>query len=156
MKKIPLTNSPGRFAIVDNEDFKAVSLMKWKLYKGPRTEYAISTKTVNGVTMVIMLHRFIAKAKPGQSVSPRNGNKLDCQRANLVVHEGREYRKSSKLYKTNVTGVRGVYPKQSAKGTKYRVHIYASGKQRYLGTFDDIPQAAARVDEFLKEQNATQ
>lgn len=156
MKQIPITNAPGKFVLVDDEDFDALSLFKWKLYKGPRSQHVITTKTVKGVTTVTPMHRLLAKANPGQSVSHRDGNKLNNQRANLVVHDGMEYRKRNKLYKNSSTGFRGVYLREGVRGKKYIAQVNVEGKQNYLGTFDHPAKAAARVDAFLNQQRATQ
>lgn len=156
MKMIPLTNAPGKFAFVDDEDFETLSAYKWKLHRGPRSEYAITTKTVKGMTTVTTMHRLLAKAKPGQSVSHDDGNKLNCTKKNLVTNDGMEYRKRNKLYKNNATGFRGVYLREGVKGKKYVAQVNVEGKQSYLGTFDHPAKAAARVDAFLNKQRATQ
>ena len=83
MKTIRLTQ--GRAAVVDDIDHPTLMRHKWYLQK---TELPTITKNyaaskING--REILMHRFLMKALPGQSVDHRNGNGLDNRRANLRI-----------------------------------------------------------------------
>lgn len=156
MKLIRLNNAQNEFAFVDDEDFEALSRLRWNLFEVPRKRYVMHSKTVNGKTKHVLMHRLITDAKPWQSVSYKDGNALNNTRENLIVHDGREYRKRNKIYKNNETGFRGVYLRKGVRGTKYEAKIRHGGKMKYLGMFDEVAKAAEVVEDFLAKQNAGQ
>ena len=59
--------------------------------------------------------------------------------------------RSKKIFKSNTSGVRGVYP---LKNGKWAAHIQFKGKRTYLGAFDTVEQAAQvrRRAEIIYEQ----
>ena len=156
MKLIRLNNTQNEFAFVDDEDFEALNQLKWNLFLTNRKRYVMNSKTVNAKTIRMLMHRLIMNAKPCQSVSHKDGNSLNNTKENLIIHDGREYRKRNKLYKNNETGFRGVYARQCIRGTKYEARIKHEGKMQYLGTFDEIAKAAEVVEDFLAKQNNIQ
>lgn len=138
MKKIPLTK--GRFAIVDNIDFKELSIYRWT-FQGEKTNnngYAIRDTSRGRVFM----HRVILNAKKGKICDHINGNGLDNRRNNLRICTSGDNNKNSKvLRKNNTTGYKGV--SFVAKNKKpWFAQIQVDGKNMYLGCFENIKDAA--------------
>ncbi len=109
MRRIPL--SLGKYAIVDDADFKAVSRHKWHAHKHPnsRTWYAIrNIRLANGKRTVLPLHRDLMMPPKGLCVDHVNGNGLDNRRANLrVCTHAENCRNSAK--KGTTSRFRGVF-----------------------------------------------
>ena len=87
MKKIPLTQ--GKFAIVDDTDYKRLSEWKWCATKMKRNFYAIRCCHIdkNGKQYTISMHREILRLKSGdkRQADHINHNTLDNRRENLRV-----------------------------------------------------------------------
>ena len=96
MKRIPLTQ--GKFALVDDEDFEALSQFKWRAKHCPdgrRPEksskwYACRTEIRKrgpkaGKKKEVYMHRFLMDAPRGKVVDHLNGDGLDNRRANLRI-----------------------------------------------------------------------
>lgn len=87
MKIIQLTQ--GKVAIVDDEDFNAVSCLKWtfKRNKGYHEKgyAACFHNTPGGKTVCILMHRFILNPPKKLMIDHINGDGLDNRRANLRV-----------------------------------------------------------------------
>lgn len=80
---VPLTR--GAWAIVDAEDYEAVSKSRWNLQiKGGMCR----AKRTVGDHQCELLPRLLMQAVPGQMVIPRDGNHLNCRRSNLVLTHG--------------------------------------------------------------------
>lgn len=80
--------SQGRVALVDDDDFERVAQFKWCTVinnQPPHIAYAMSA-----LAPVKYLHRFILRAKRGQSVDHINGDGLDNRRANLRIASSAE------------------------------------------------------------------
>jgi len=148
MKKIALTQ--GKFALVDDEDYKELSEHKWCLSARATSSYAIRAEYLNGERLgVVYMHRQILD--PGDShVDHRNGDGLDNRRDNLRICSQRE-----NTY--NRPGNRGVTSRFKgvswmSSRAKWAAHIYVPvpgarrGRSTYLGLYDDESQAAAAYD----------
>lgn len=86
MKEIRLTN--GHVAIVDEEDFEKFGHQVWHVTGREPYMYARRAyRPERGTWAHLLLHRQIANAPPGAQVRFRNGNTLDCRKANLRVIE---------------------------------------------------------------------
>jgi hypothetical protein len=136
VKHIPLTQ--GQFAIVDDEDFEALTQYKWHAMKDCKTYYA--ARSERGAR--IRMHRQIMNAPVGLEVDHINHEGLDNRRINLRLcsvsqnrmNEGRKREGVSSRYK-------GVC---WAKATqKWQTSIGFQGKVQYLGQFDTEEEAHA-------------
>ena len=82
MKEIQLTQ--GKVALVDDQDYEVLAQHKWYAYKDWRTWYARwHMPTVAGKRTVVLMHRVIMGAAPGQQVDHWDGDGLHNWRKNL-------------------------------------------------------------------------
>jgi hypothetical protein len=132
MKKIPLTQ--GKFAIVDDKDFLALSKFKWLFDDG----YAKRHKPSPEVGWLLM-HRVIMKTKMGMFTDHINGNKLDNRRVNLRICTNAQNMMNRGRQSNNSSGFRGVAWHKQRK--KWRAFIKINGKQKSLGLYENINDA---------------
>jgi HNH endonuclease len=141
MKYIPLTK--GKFAIVDDMDWKFLSTFKWQACPKKRKFYAVRMLPRNGQKPRprIYMHAAVYGAVPfGFQIDHRNGNSLDNRRCNLRIATQGQQSRNSGLRKDNALGVKGVRVKPSGK---YEARINGpNGKRIQLGTYAKINSAA--------------
>lgn len=134
--------SKGYSALVDDEDFAAVSAHRWCI---TRTKYCIYAKSTKLNTK---MHIFIMQPTKGLVVHHRDGNGLNNSRSNLVVTT----QGANVLYSKPREGrvlPRGVYWHERAK--RYTPRIGISYKYKYLGLFDSIAEAEAAYKKAAEE-----
>lgn len=139
MKTIPLTR--GKVALVDDEDYEALSMFKWYAAYFARSNvwrpmrYAIGDKRV-------YMHIQIMGKREGFEVDHRNRDGLDNQRDNL-----RWATKSQNAWNRRLpggaSGFIGVYKRETGV---FRATIRANLKQFSLGEFQSAVDAAAARD----------
>jgi len=137
MKEIPLTK--GLVALVDDEDFEALSRFKWHV--GGSRGYAMR----GGFYM----HREILKPANGVHIDHVNGNPLDNRRANLRLatrSENQQNRRGANHDSTS--GFRGVY--LNRRLGKWYGQVRFQGRNNYLGSHASPELAALAVQEFLR------
>ncbi len=84
MKQIPLTQ--GKFALVDDEDFKRISHFKWFATRIDHLWYAarnIRVKPGYGGQRQLKMHNAVTKPPTGLHWDHRDGNGLNNQKDNL-------------------------------------------------------------------------
>ena len=139
MKTISLTNS-SLVAIVDDEDYLAVSDRKWQLNKSSGAVQRCVRR--NRKILTLYLARQLM-GEPGNLVDHRDHNKLNNQRENLRVatrsQNGANRRKQLSKTHSKFKGV-------SFFGGKWTAHIVVSQKKRHLGVFDTEIEAARAYD----------
>lgn len=96
------------------------------------------------------LHRLVAEAKAGDYVVFRDGNPLNCQRANLMVGRAgiqRRYGNVSGTRKGKRTGsrYRGV-TRRSVSVKPWHAQIRVNGRLLHLGNWESEPMAATKYD----------
>jgi hypothetical protein len=138
---IEIELTQGKKAIIDDQDYEAVSKHKWCVNTG----YA-STRTGD---KQVLLHRFILSAPSNMDVDHINMDRLDCRRSNLRVCTRSENMANRPPYKNNKTGFKGV--RWMADRNKYRAEIRHQKKQQHLGNFDDPVDAAKAYDKAARE-----
>lgn len=139
MREIALTR--GLVAIVDDEDYERLSSLKWRAQTtGSRRHIYASTRTKDGV--LLMMHREIAGALPGESVDHENGDTLDNRRCNVRRCTRSQNGANVKVVQAR-SGYKGVHV-STRRGRPWRAAIMVNKKSRTLGYFDD-PEDAARV-----------
>jgi hypothetical protein len=139
MREIPL--SKGLVAIVDDDDFEALSQSNWYAKKEGRTYYAYKTER---------MHSLILRAPRGMSVDHLDGNGLNNQKSNLRVVTHRVNCQNKHSPKSSIYP--GVSWRKDRK--KWAAKISIGGKGKYLGQFDnevDAARAYVRACEELLE-----
>jgi hypothetical protein len=140
---IPLTK--GYVAIVDDEDYAAVSAFKWTalvakrkartvVYAYRRIGWDNANRRWKGQ---ILLHRFIMGEPAGLDVDHRDGDGCNCQKNNLRVAT-RSQNLANNRRTVSVLGFRGI--------TTYRGKIIAQMRGRHLGFFETAEAAARAYD----------
>lgn len=131
MKEINLSTN-GRFAnqnfraLVDDEDFVALSAFQWRLMVSDTTFYAQRTSGKR----VLLMHREILRPSQGEQIDHIDHNGLNNQRSNLRKASSMQNsanRRSLKPYK-------GVSWDKSVKA--WRVRIRFEKKNIFLGLFE--------------------
>lgn len=139
MRQIPL--SQGHVALVDDADYDLVSGMTWHLEKRGQVRYARCQKTNT------YLHKLLGPT--GGLVSFKDGNSLNCQRANLrvVTYTERQYGRRKRAGMTSQ--FKGV-SKCKATGM-WRADICLPGKRVNLGRYASEIEAAAAYNEAAEK-----
>src|SRR3990167_558613 len=141
MKKILLTQ--GKFALVDDIDFKYLNQFKWCCYKDRSGGWYVQRR--NGKTTMYM-NRSINNARKGVVVDHKNGNGLDNQRENSrICTIAENVRNRRGLNKNNKSGFRGVCWSKSHKS--WQVEIRLNKKAIWLGRFKSLIKASKKYDE---------
>ena len=142
MKTINL--SRGFLALVDDEDFEALSKNKWSAHTSGATHICASRNVkLQNSRCVVLMHREILKVSDRNlHVDHVDGNPLNNQKANLRVCSRQENMQNSKLRTDNKLGLKGVSLRRS-KSSPYQATIQAGKVQRYLGVFATAEQAHA-------------
>jgi hypothetical protein len=149
MKKIKLTQ--GKFALVDDEDFEALSKHNWHVgYNAPNQFYAKRWGKVcekrNGQ---ILMHREIMKTPDELQVDHINGNKLDNRKCNLrnCTHAQNQMNKAkAKNASSKFKGVRW-----DKKKNIWSVELRISGEIIHIGRYHNQIEAARAYDESAKK-----
>jgi len=141
MKKIKLTQC--KFALVDDEDFEELNKHKWHAYKCDKSLSFYARRTVkdkDGNWTQERMHRRVMRTPSGLVVDHLDHNTLNNQKSNLenTTHQGNMFNKIK--YKSNTTGVTGVYfyPKAIKK---WKAGITLNGKNIHLGAFSSKEEA---------------
>lgn len=138
MKYIQL--SQNQQAIVDKEDFEWLNQKRWYA-KGPDSHpEAYRAIWEKGKQTNILMHREILNAPDGVEVDHVNRNSLDNRRSNLRLCSHSENGMNRKLQSNSTSGFKGVSWKADKR--KWRASIKKDGRQKHLGYFTDITQAA--------------
>ncbi len=155
MKRIPLTK--GKFAIVDDCDFKMVVEFKW--YAASNGRYAGRTIYRAG-NYTLLMHRFLIGPIGKLEIDHINGNGLDNRRCNLRVCSHSQNQQNMKKHRDIKSGLKGAYQDRTNK--RWRSIITCNGKRIHLGYFKTKQEAAKAYDKasikFHKEfgrQNKT-
>lgn len=134
MKKIKLTQ--GKYALVDDADFKWLNQWKWSLNSSGRSLF-YAARSLNGKG--IKMHRVIMNAPREKQVDHINGNGLNNQRKNLRLCTKLENSKNRRININNTSGYKGII--WYKKYNKWNVQISINGKRKNLGYFIKIKDA---------------
>lgn len=147
MKLIPLTQ--GKFAMVDDEDYPALSQFTWQAKKGGKTFYAgrkitVSFKTCRHVTM----HRELLGI--AGDVDHRDENGLNNQRYNLrPATRQQNGANRRKFVSSSSSKFKGVC--WHIRRKKWTAQIRLNYKLKYLGIFESEIDAARAYDTAARE-----
>jgi hypothetical protein len=147
MKQIKLTQ--GKFALVDDEDYKELTKHKWYAHRNKSTFYPRrSLPYVDGIQQKQYLHVFLLGSSPNKEIDHRDGNGLNNQRNNLRMCTQSQ----------NSMNRHGSHGKCKFKGVswyegpkRWRSQIAVGGKREYLGIFFCAVKAAKAYDKAAKE-----
>lgn len=131
MQVIPLTH--GKLAIIDDEDFEAVSKVPWCL---SLQGYAV---TRDGNTTMKM-HHFIMGKREGLEIDHINNDKIDNRRSNLRHVTHAQNCQNSAMRNDNTSGFRGVTYQMGRSA--WKAQIYKDKKNHHLGLFPTKQEAA--------------
>lgn len=145
---LPLRNSPGKYALVDDADYPSVCPYRWNL---ARNGYVVSYRKVDGRKRTLFLHRVIMNAPSGLQVDHISRDKLDNRRHNLRFATRSQNQANKGRSINNSVGLKGV----TLEGSKYRARIRFDRRKRlHLGSYDTAEQAARMYDAASRLLNA--
>lgn len=149
MKQIPLTQ--GKFALVDNEDYKWLNQWKWCARPDGYTCYVQRhSHRINGKPIHVQMHREILGLKRGdkRQCDHIDGNGLNNQRSNLrICTQSQNY--FNQRSNGGSSQFKGVSWNKGADS--WVAYIKHKGKRFHLGYFDDETEAAIAYDSKAKE-----
>ena len=145
MREIPLTR--GMVALVDDEDFPRVSLLKWYAHRCSRSRcgayYAQHSMHGGDGAKTLCLHRFVMNAAPGVRVDHKNRNTLDCRKGNLRVASNGENIANAGKHSPKSSRFKGV----TLHRGRWCARIRKDKRLIVLGTFSSEIVAARAYDE---------
>ncbi len=147
MKKIPLTQ--GKFALVNNDNYKWLRRWKWSAARNCNVWYAARSEYTNGKKKRILMHREVLHLKHGDGrlTDHINNNGLDNRRSNLRACNYPENNRSCR-HVPGASKYRGVCPRGNGR---WRVQIRYGGGKHHLGTFSSQIKAAKIYDEAARK-----
>jgi hypothetical protein len=135
---IPLTR--GKFAIVDDEDFKRLSKFKWTYSDG----YAIRFVGKRGEQKKIYMHREITNAPEDMEVDHVHGNRSDNRKSELRLCTRKQNDTNSTIRSDNTSGFKGVTYRKDRK--VWWAQIFHDGHWEFLGSYKSPEDAAKAYD----------
>lgn len=138
-REIPLTK--GMVALVDEEDYEALSPFRWQAAEqAPGRFYAKTGRRT-------MMHKIIL---PGCSlVDHKDGNSLNNTRENLRPADKSKNGMNRGVSTNNKSGFKGVSFRPRVQ--KWRAVIHRDGKQVHIGHFSTAEEAARAYDNAAME-----
>jgi hypothetical protein len=146
-RRIPLTL--GQYAIVDPEDYYALSKYNWFAVPSGSIYYAMRNDFVGHKYAPVSMHRQIMSVPKWLVVDHINGNGLDNRRDNLrgiTAAQNRFNRRKRAKASSKFKGV--CWHKLSER---WMVNISANRHRIFLGYFDNEIEAAKAYDEAAKQ-----
>ena len=153
MKKIPLKHT-NRFTLVDDEDYKQlVSLpyKSWLYYRNKAgNEYARARIKLSDMSWsLVLMHRVIMGAEPGEEVDHVDRDGLDNRRQNLRLST-RSQNNGNQAKTRGTSRFKGVYWDKGRQ--KWHAQICLGSNRRAIGRFDSEEEAARAYDAAAVEQ----
>lgn len=139
---IPLTQ--GKVALIDEEDYLAVSQYHWTAakYENDRWYATAYIMGADGIKRNVLLHRFIMQPAADVLIDHENGNGLDCRRSN--IREATHSQNMRNRRKSHNSGSRFKGVTERPKDGTWEAMIRGEGPVLYLGRFP-TEEAAARA-----------
>ena len=146
-KKIQLTQ--GKFAIVDDADYKWLNQWKWCAVKMGNTFYAVRNSYKNGKQTMIWMHRKILGLQLGdpRKCDHQDRNGLNNQRGNLRMATCAQNIRNSKSRK-GTSQFKGV--SWFRDRSKWHAQICVNRRTTNLGFFDSEVEAAQTYNKAAK------
>src|SRR5439155_8257746 len=155
--RVPIMSwSETRFeAIIDAADLLLIEGMRWNWAERSDGEDAVLIRSAPSGEQIPMRRIILGLTGRQWKISHRNGDPLDCRRANLVVRDQTHTNAHARKRKV---GYDGGPPTSRFKGVcwieksgKWLAQISREGQCRRLGYFDDEIAAAQAYDEAARE-----
>lgn len=148
MKQIPLNQ--GKFAIVDDEDYPVLNRFTLSINTGYNSFPRVCFKAENNVTYNIPITRFLFDtyhfSKTGYMPVPKDGNYLNCSKANITfVFNSIRRQRSAKTMNLKTSKYKGVC-KANRQPKCWRGYIKTNEKQ-YAAYFYTEKEAALWYNE---------
>ncbi len=144
VRYIPLTR--GLHAIVDAEDYEALSRYKWSVQPSRSRTTFYAKRCCQG--RLVLMHREIMKAPKGMFVDHINGNGLDNRRCNLRLCTPMQNSCNRSKQRDATNRFIGVQP--CGRDT-YQATVMHKGKTYRAGTYTDEVEAAKARDRLARE-----
>jgi hypothetical protein len=143
---IPLVS--GGEALIDPADAIIVGSYTWRMESSGKTLYAVCYPDPSNYTSRVWMHRLIIGAKRGEIVDHVDGNGLNNVRGNLRIctHSQNARNKDKTRGRSRFKGV-----SWNNERNKWKAKITVSGRDKFLGYFDDEVEAACKYDSAAKE-----
>ncbi|MGD2093821.1 MAG: HNH endonuclease [Phycisphaerales bacterium] len=142
-RRIPLTR--GQFAIVDAEDYPALSQYKWYANGNDGNYYAVREENGKNITM----HRVITGAPDHLLVDHIDHNGLNNRRSNLRLATKAQNNRNTRVIPNKSSRYKGVYWNKANK--KWAAKIKCNKKTYRLGYFNDEMEAGKAYDKAAKK-----
>jgi HNH endonuclease/AP2 domain len=131
----------GQVALVDDEDYDALSRYRWTLKRCRGNVYAQA---------VFVMHRFILGTPDGQ-IDHVDGDGLNNQRSNLRLATAAQNAQNRRTRSDNGSGYKGVTQSRShGRPIDRWIARIGTGKRSYLGSFSTPEDAAIAYDEAAR------
>lgn len=141
MKRILLTK--GKYAIVDDVDYKWLMQWKWQAHNYHGKWYATRGALKGEGCGTILMHRQIMYASRGEEVDHINHNTLDNRRSMLRrCSKSQNLSNHRKCYRGNLSGFLGV----TKHGPGWKARVRKGGRMHHFGTYTDPIIAALARD----------
>jgi len=129
-----VTLTQGCVALIDAEDVPLVSGYDWTVMHSARTSYARRSQWSPTSQKTILLHRVVLGDPIGVRIDHKDGNGLDCRKANLRFATYLQNNTNTRTRVDNKLGLKGV--SKHSLCNKYRAAISLNGVRTDLGLFD--------------------
>ena len=149
MKRIPLTQ--GKFAIVDDDDYKRLIQYNWHTAKGRNTYYASRYIKNNGKYTSRIKHQDIINIPSGFETDHKNRKGYDNRRCNLRICTRAQNSQNSKPPKTSKHSSRYKGVSWFKQTKKWRAYIKKQNVFTSLGYYKNEIDAARAYDRKAKE-----
>lgn len=147
VREIILQNS-DKVTLVDDEDFVWLNIYKWYLSKNG---YAVRDQYIGGKRYTLYMHKEITQRRMyiNEEIDHEDRNKLNNQKENLRIATRTQNHANREKYKRNSSGYKGV--SWHNRNSKWVANIRINRKSIYIGSFEDIEEAARAYDQKAKE-----
>lgn len=135
----------GMVVAVDDDDYLAMSALKWRVGGTKKHPYAVRTATNHQGSRNEYMHRSLL-GNPSGVVDHIDGNTLNNTRANLRVVTHSENNRNNHVIRS-LSGYRGVF----AQGGGFIARVHHEKVVHYVGCFADPMEAALHVNRLLDE-----
>jgi hypothetical protein len=139
---VEVSLTQGRIAIIDDEDWDLIKDYKWFAFKMCNTYYAVTNYYKEDRSRkLLLMHRLILDAQPGQRIDHKNRNGCDNRKENLRFASVAE----NAMNKESHTGT-SIYKGVCWDRGKWKSSIATGRKSFHLGRFVSEKEAAKAYD----------
>ena len=149
MRYIELTQ--GQRATVDDDDWEWLSKWKWRAWwrSDIRGFYAVRTEHADGKAKMVLMHRIVMGAYPGQKTDHWDHDTLNNQRPNLRLCTNAENARNQRKHLDGRSTFKGAT--WIAYRQRWQAQIGVSGRKFFLGYFINERDAALAYDRKARE-----